>query len=110
MSKIEEKRLQRVEKLEEEMKHTAVATPEGYKRLFELVEKHGVKNAVYYFNTVEKRISGNVFKKEDIVFDQGLIFNNGLELRRIEKHFVNHFKKAGVEVMMKRERLPGYSL
>lgn len=110
MSKAEEKRQQRADSLTEEMKTYKVATPEGYKRLSDLVDQHGVQNAVYYFNTIEKRIAGNEFKKEDEIFDQGLIFKNGLELRRIEKRFVNYFRNNGCEVLMKRERMPGYSL
>lgn len=111
MSKADEKRQQRTESLMDEMSRCIVATPEGLKKLGAIVDQYGVKNAVYYYNTVEKKVSGMVaFKKEDVVFDQGLIFKNGLELRRIEKRFVNFFRDNGCEVVEKRERVPGYSL
>lgn len=110
MSKLAEKRRLRAEALENEMRLYSVTTPDGIKKLWSIVGLDGVKAIIYYYNRVERKSNGNIIKVEDVIFDQGLLFNSGLELRRIEKRFVNYFKKAGAEVVMRRERIPNYSL
>lgn len=93
--------------VEYEMDHEIVSTMDGKFSIHKLATEHGVKNRVQWFNIVEVK-KGDDYVKSKRTHDYGLIFNNGLEIRRIKKKYFDYFKD--VELIEKRERNSNYKL
>lgn len=102
-SSAEEKR----EALEKYMSETMINTLNGRVSLFDLITKVGVLNKVEYFNYIEKKAPKSVrsIKNPTVTVDEthdyGLKFNDGFEIRHIDKMV---FKYCSAEVLRKRER------
>ena len=94
-AKAEKFRLKQLE-LKPKMNRIMINTLDGKQTLLHLSETVGVRNRVRYFNNTE---SG---KK---VFDRGLIFNDGFEIRGVDASCVNY---TNAPIIEKRERIPNF--
>jgi hypothetical protein len=92
--------------------------PPGKDNLFNLCDKVGIKQRIAYFNMVEKPVTTKARKAKlaltkdvippkteirKVVHHYGLIFNNGFEIRNVDKKVFDLYKD--VEVKEVRERI-----
>lgn len=108
---VQKRRVAARAKLLEEMKLTPIFLP-GKPRTNLLAIAGQVEAVVKYFNIVEKNKNKPLFDEAGKVvtikkvWDYGIILKGGTELRHTEPKFFNHFRKEGIDVMEKRERVP----
>jgi len=102
MKKIKKTKEQVIEQTEMEMSFVQINTLDGKVSLLSLIKNVGVKNRVRYFNNVEKRC-GISFAPVKKIFNHGIIFNNGFEIKGVNSKYVNFTKAPIIE---KRERVP----
>lgn len=91
------------EKLRAKMRKQTIETFKGKTNLRELVETVGVRTRVEYWNDIEittKSVNAT-FRIERHIHDYGLIFNDGFEIRHVDKTFFNYFD---CPIICKRER------
>lgn len=94
--------------LKEEMAKKFVKIPDGQISLLDLCEKVGIKNRITYFNFIEMRVEGksrtinNDYKIVKTVHDRGFIFNNGIEIRKVDKNIFNLY--PSIDIVERRER------
>jgi hypothetical protein len=94
--------------LKEEMSKTFITTINGKVNLLDLCETIGIKDRVAYFNLIERKVESksrtmnNDYEVVKLIHDRGLIFNNGLEIRKVDKNIFNLY--PSVDIIERRER------
>lgn len=113
----EKSRKKRIAELKLKLSAIVIQTIEKKTTLFDLIKESGIKNLVMYYNVVEmtkKMIGkdGELTKTAEKVFDLGIEFNNGIEIRHVSSATLNLCKKyvPNSSVIKKRERVPNYNI
>jgi hypothetical protein len=99
---------QKIIALKEEMRKTFITIPDGRISLLDLCEKVGIKNRITYFNFIEKRVESksrtinNDYKVVKTVHDRGFVFNNGIEIRKVDNNIFNLY--PSIDIIERKER------
>lgn len=97
-------------KVENTMFETYINTPDGRYNLLRYVSINKVINRVIYYNLVEvllpkkkRTLESGYFEIKKVCHNYGLIFNNGFEIKNVQKQIFNFFDTA--EIIERRERV-----
>jgi hypothetical protein len=107
----------RMAELKLKLSAIVIQTIEKKTTLFDLIKESGIKNLVLYYNVVEltKKMvgkDGKLTKTAEKVFDLGIEFNNGIEIRHVSQPTLNLCKNyiPNLTVIKRRERVPNYNI
>lgn len=95
--------------LKEDMKNTRINTLDGKVTLLYLCEEIGVKMRIKYFNMIKEQVKkadrtiNNSFEVVKKVHDYGLVFNNGFEIRSVDKRVFCLYPNVETKEIKKRE-------
>ena len=94
------------EKRIEEMRRIWIHCPDRNRSLWDLASTEGVTRRIEYFAEIGRptgSCDNGGWKIETKRTDVGLVFGNGLEIRKVDEKYFNFFKN--VEIIEKKERV-----